>query len=374
MSSSFPTRAGGTGNDRGYGITSLGDGSSIVTGYFEGTASFGDTTLTSAGGVDVFTAKLNRDGSYAWAKQAGGTGADLGLGITSLADGSLIVTGYFSGTASFGDTTLTSAGDRDVFTAVLDANGNWLSVVPAQSNGVTNDPSLPRFVSAATNNIGSKVILTYNERLKHIISDPSCFTVTTGDLVNTVTNVFTSGATVELTLSKPANKNQLVKISYNPPSIYEDNAIQDLNGNRITSLENILVSNGSTINAASFIDKNDSLGISIGCLYAAAFSRVPGQEEYQYWRETVEDPLVDYSDVANIFCHSPEFALIAPPSFSNQDFIIAMYANCFGREPDPIGLNSWTNELNIGLQDRCDVMMNFANSSENIALFNSLLV
>ena len=94
MSSSFPTRAGGSkGDDLGYGITSLGDGSSIVTGQFRGAASFGDTTLTSAGNDDVFIAKLNRDGSYAWAKQAGGTGFDLGYDITSLGDGSSIFTG-----------------------------------------------------------------------------------------------------------------------------------------------------------------------------------------------------------------------------------------------------------------------------------------
>ena len=73
-------RAGGTGDDYGSGISSLSDGSSIVTGTFSG-ATFGGTTLTSAGEDDVFIAKLNADGSYAWAKQAGGGGDDYGYGI-----------------------------------------------------------------------------------------------------------------------------------------------------------------------------------------------------------------------------------------------------------------------------------------------------
>ena len=95
----WPVQAGGSGYDQGRGITSLSDGSFIVTGKFQGTASFGGTTLTSAGNADVFIAKLNADGSYAWATKAGGSSNERGHGITSLSDGSSIVTGYFYGTA-----------------------------------------------------------------------------------------------------------------------------------------------------------------------------------------------------------------------------------------------------------------------------------
>ena len=45
----WPVHAGGTGNEFGQGITSLEDGSSLVTGSFTGTARFGKTTLQSAG-------------------------------------------------------------------------------------------------------------------------------------------------------------------------------------------------------------------------------------------------------------------------------------------------------------------------------------
>ena len=119
---SWATKAGGTGNDYGNAISALPDGSSIVTGYFTGTATFGSTTLTSAGSDDVFTAKMNADGTWAWATKAGGTGYDRGFGISALPDGSSIATGYFQGTATFGSTTLISAGSYDVFTArYLDA-------------------------------------------------------------------------------------------------------------------------------------------------------------------------------------------------------------------------------------------------------------
>ena len=112
--------AGGTGYDAGQDIASLADGSALVTGYFEGSATFGpgeanETVLTSAGGYDIFMARYNADGTLAWAKSTGGTGSDAGQDIASLADGSALVTGYFSGSATFGpgeanETVLTSPG------------------------------------------------------------------------------------------------------------------------------------------------------------------------------------------------------------------------------------------------------------------------
>ena len=85
---SWATQAGGTGYDIGYGISALPDGSSIVTGNFEGTVTFGSTTLISVGSADVFTAKMNADGTWAWATKAGGTGGDsaTGAGVYALPD------------------------------------------------------------------------------------------------------------------------------------------------------------------------------------------------------------------------------------------------------------------------------------------------
>ncbi|MCX6647487.1 MAG: PKD domain-containing protein, partial [bacterium] len=71
-------RAGGTSTDQGYGITTLSDNSTVVTGWFEGSATFGpgepnQTVLTSAGTMgyeDIFIARYNPDGTLAWAKSA----------------------------------------------------------------------------------------------------------------------------------------------------------------------------------------------------------------------------------------------------------------------------------------------------------------
>ena len=117
-------KAGDTGGDHGNAISALPDGSSIVTGYFEGTATFGGTTLTSASGSGMFTAKANVDGTWAWAATADGASVSAG-GVSTLPDGSAVVAGHFWGTATFGSTTLISDGATDVFTAKMNADGSW---------------------------------------------------------------------------------------------------------------------------------------------------------------------------------------------------------------------------------------------------------
>ena len=121
------TKAGGTSTDIGYSVAVTSDGGAIVTGYFNGSATFGNTTLTSAGNADVYIAKVDASGNYAWATKAGGGGTDIGRSVAVTSDGGAIVTGYFNSSATFGSTTLTSAGGSDVFIAKVNASGDFAS-------------------------------------------------------------------------------------------------------------------------------------------------------------------------------------------------------------------------------------------------------
>jgi uncharacterized delta-60 repeat protein len=125
-------RAGGTAEEEGLGITSLSDNSTVVTGYFNVSATFGpgepNETVLSAGYDDIFIARYNADGTLAWAKSAGGSQWDIGEAITALSDDSTVVTGYFWGSATFGQgepnqTMLVSAGQQDIFIAKYNADG-----------------------------------------------------------------------------------------------------------------------------------------------------------------------------------------------------------------------------------------------------------
>lgn len=116
-------KGGGATVDEGYDISTDSSGNTYTTGYFTGTASFGTTTLTSSGGTDIFVVKTNNLGVFQWAVKAGGTGSDRGLSIRADAQGNSYVCGYFNGAATFGTVTLTSEGAQDVFIAKYNSSG-----------------------------------------------------------------------------------------------------------------------------------------------------------------------------------------------------------------------------------------------------------
>ena len=111
----------------------------------------------------------------------------------------------------------------------------------------------------------------------------------------------------------------------------------------------------------------------IGRLYTAAFGRVPDEEGLQFWIKEVNDPLISYKDISKSFIDSAEFSTIALPNSNNYIFTTALYENILDREPDSSGWTYWTDQLDTGLQDRADVLIGFANSSENVALYETLI-
>jgi hypothetical protein len=127
-------QAGGSGSDDGVGISVDSDGNSYVTGDFWDTASFGSTVLTSSGWGDIFVAKLDTNGNWQWAKQGGGADHDQSFYVSADSNGNSYITGGFRGTGSFGGSVFTSSGDWDVFVAKLDTNGNWQWAISAGGN------------------------------------------------------------------------------------------------------------------------------------------------------------------------------------------------------------------------------------------------
>ena len=113
----WAVKAGGSSGDSGSDITTDASGNVLISGDFEGTATFGTTKFKSYGSGDIFIAKYNNSGDCQWAIQAGGSDEDEGRGITTDAFGNVYITGLFNGTATFGSKTLTSERLSDVFVA-----------------------------------------------------------------------------------------------------------------------------------------------------------------------------------------------------------------------------------------------------------------
>ena len=130
-------KAGGASNERGFGISADNSGNCYVTGYFTGTATFGTTQITSYGGDDIFIAKYDTNGNLQWVQKAGGTDYDYGLDISTDNSGNYYVTGYFRDMATFGTTQISSSGEYDIFIAKYDTNGNFQWVQKA--GGINSD-------------------------------------------------------------------------------------------------------------------------------------------------------------------------------------------------------------------------------------------
>ncbi|MEW6468127.1 MAG: SBBP repeat-containing protein [Bacteroidota bacterium] len=134
----WTVKAGGSGNDEGYGIEMDASGNLYITGFFTGTCTFGSAgALTSSGFTDAFVAKLDNNGNFLWAKKGGGAATDAGTAITLDPLGNVYITGYVDGNATFGTISLTSGGAFDLFAAKYDNSGNVLWAV--NDGGIGND-------------------------------------------------------------------------------------------------------------------------------------------------------------------------------------------------------------------------------------------
>ncbi|OGX86286.1 hypothetical protein BEN47_01665 [Hymenobacter lapidarius] len=134
-------RFGGGGSFSVRGLA-VGVNAVYLVGSFRGTTSFGNISLTSTGGNDGFVAKLTdagTDASFDWAKTAGGV-ADDDAQAVAVNGNSVYITGDFSGAqASFGTARLSSAGGQDLYVAKLTDTGASADFAWAQQAGGSGD-------------------------------------------------------------------------------------------------------------------------------------------------------------------------------------------------------------------------------------------
>jgi len=123
-------------NDEGYGIALDSSGNVYITGIFMDTADFnpGIDTFNLIATVppygNIFFAKYDNNGNFIWAKNFGGSMSEVSRSIDVDGLGNVYITGYFQDTADFdpgvGTANLTSIGNRDIFFAKYDDNGDYI--------------------------------------------------------------------------------------------------------------------------------------------------------------------------------------------------------------------------------------------------------
>lgn len=103
------------------GIAVGNDASTFVASHSATTIDFGGGRLTSAGGQDVFIAKLDAKGDHVWSRRFGDGAEQIVGGLATVGD-RLLAAGYFAGTLDLGTgtgTSLSARGSHDLFVTQL---------------------------------------------------------------------------------------------------------------------------------------------------------------------------------------------------------------------------------------------------------------
>lgn len=142
----------GPGNAFAASVAPMTDGGAIVAGAFPGTLLLGDgetneTTLTSAGGFDVFVARVGPNLDLMWARRAGGPGDDaVDAGAGAPGDGFAFAGSFPNGMTFDGllpaAATLPSSGDTTLYVARYTPAGDVAWVRAAASAAFLRNPGL----------------------------------------------------------------------------------------------------------------------------------------------------------------------------------------------------------------------------------------
>jgi hypothetical protein len=141
-------------NHRGSSITIDPAGDIITAGFFDGPTDLdpgpGTFNLTSSGNGSGFVAKFNTEGGFIWATRFAGDGNCYVTGIDTDISGSIVASGYYSGTADFdpgpATTALTAAGGSDCFVVKLTGEGvlSWARSMGGPSGDYGNSIAADR--------------------------------------------------------------------------------------------------------------------------------------------------------------------------------------------------------------------------------------
>ncbi|MEM7039450.1 MAG: T9SS type A sorting domain-containing protein, partial [Bacteroidota bacterium] len=150
----------GPGKDDLDALVADAQGNIYAGGRFDTSFSMGGINLTSQGNLDGYVAKLDMQGNVLWVRSMGGPRFDAVKDIELKSNGNLVVTGYFQGEMTFGNTTISGSDslDQQVFIMELDPNGDmvWLN----QGGGISLDAGAAIDVDA---NGYTYVLGTYNQ-------------------------------------------------------------------------------------------------------------------------------------------------------------------------------------------------------------------
>ena len=107
-------------------------------------------------------------------------------------------------------------------------------------------------------------------------------------------------------------------------------------------------------------------------LYNAAFRRFPDSSGLKYWIDQFSSGANDIRTVSSSFLVSDEFKLRYGENVSDDQYVKTLYINVLNRELDQGGYDYWVEQLDSGQENRGELLLGFAESLENKALFSEV--
>ena len=149
-------RVGGGGRDACRGVVGDDFGNVLFAGAFSDEVGLGWGMLTSAGDRDVFVASADQNGQISWAQRFGGAGAEEGAEIEIAADGDVLIGADFSGTATFATGSgFASAGGRDPILAAFRGDGTLDWALAGGGPGLDVTYAIATLASGAVVSVGT---------------------------------------------------------------------------------------------------------------------------------------------------------------------------------------------------------------------------
>ena len=131
----------------------------------------------------------------------------------------------------------------------------------------------------------------------------------------------------------------------------------------LVNIERIQLADGSFV-----FDVLGSESVLVYRLYQAAFDRTPDEGGFRYWANAVDQWHIQQLDLAHEFRIAPEFIALYGQNNTNRDYTTNMYRNVLQREPDQGGIDYWTGQVDNNIVSRDQLLIEFAQCAENIAL------
>ena len=117
--------------------------------------------------------------------------------------------------------------------------------------------------------------------------------------------------------------------------------------------------------------KDDSTG-QMFRVYNAAFARFSDSGGLEYWIEKNQSGENSNRQVAESFIASVEFKETYGENVETGTYVNTLYKNILGREADQEGYDYWVQQLDSGKENRGELLLGFAESVENQALFSEV--